>query len=90
MGDTGLFSDMKLISELYKPDILFIPIGDRYTMDPMQATMATEWINPNWVFPAHYGTFPFLVQSAEEFREKVKQVSEAEVVILSPGGSVEI
>ena len=90
MGDTGLFSDIKLISELHKPDIVFIPIGDRYTMDPVQAAMATEWINPKWVFPAHYGTFPFLVQSAEDFGEKVKQVSEAEVVILSPGGSVEI
>lgn len=90
MGDTGLFSDIKLISEVYMPEIVFIPIGDRYTMDPEQAAMAVRWMNPKLVFPMHYGTFPFLVQSATGFEEKVKEGSEADVIILKPGGSVDV
>ena len=37
-GDTDLFGDMALVGEIYKPDVAFIPIGDRYTMGPMLAT----------------------------------------------------
>ncbi len=90
MGDTGLFSDIKLISELYKPEIAFIPIGDRYTMDPEQAAMAARWVNPKWVFPMHYGTFPFLVQSTAVFEEKTKEDCGAAVITLKPGGSVDV
>jgi L-ascorbate metabolism protein UlaG (beta-lactamase superfamily) len=90
MGDTGLFSDIKLIADLYKPDILFIPIGDRYTMNPEQAAMATQWVNPKWIFPMHYGTFPFLVQSPQEFADKVKRVCGAQVLILEPGRSQDV
>ena len=43
-GDTALFSDMKLIGELYKPDIAFLPIGDRFTMGPDTAAMAAKWL----------------------------------------------
>jgi L-ascorbate metabolism protein UlaG (beta-lactamase superfamily) len=46
LGDTGLFSDMKLIGELYKPDIAAIPAGDRFTMGPEHAAMAAEFIRP--------------------------------------------
>ena len=35
-GDTALFGDMRLIGELYRPAIAFLPIGDRFTMGPEQ------------------------------------------------------
>jgi L-ascorbate metabolism protein UlaG (beta-lactamase superfamily) len=59
-GDTCLFGDMKLIGELYKPDIAFLPIGDRFTMDPRQAAKACEFLGVKQVVPMHWGTFPLL------------------------------
>ena len=45
MGDTGLFGDMKLIGDLYKPDIVLMPIGGHFVMDPVQAAYATNtWL----------------------------------------------
>ncbi|MAJ46801.1 MAG: metal-dependent hydrolase [Planctomycetes bacterium TMED75] len=56
-GDTALFSDMKLIKTLYRPDIAILPIGDRFTMGPKHAAMAAEWISPRLVIPCHYNTW---------------------------------
>ena len=81
-GDTGLFSDMKMLGEIYKPDIACVPIGDRYTMDPELATMAAEWIGAKVAIPIHYKTFPILKQSAAGFEPKGIEVKEIE-----PGGS---
>ena len=56
MGDTGLFSDMKLIAEYYKPDLVLIPIGGYFTMDPVDAAYALrELIKPKFAIPMHYG-----------------------------------
>jgi len=77
-GDTGIFSDMKLIGEIYEPDVLCIPIGDRYTMGPELATRAAEWIRPKVAIPMHYKTFPILVQDASGFKPKGIEVKELE------------
>ena len=90
MGDTSLFSDMKLIGEVYKPEILFVPIGDRYTMNPRDGALATSWINPKIVVPMHYKTFPFLVQDPGEFRRLCESMCKATVTIIDPGQSIEI
>jgi L-ascorbate metabolism protein UlaG (beta-lactamase superfamily) len=66
-GDTALFSDMKLLGEIYKPDIAMIPIGDRFTMGPELATRAAELIRPKIAIPVHYKTWPLLAQSADGF-----------------------
>ncbi|MCX7857701.1 MAG: metal-dependent hydrolase [Deltaproteobacteria bacterium] len=71
-GDTDLFSDMKLISKLKKVDVLMVCIGDRFTMGPKGAAYATKWINPKMVIPMHYGTFPILTGSVEEFEKELK------------------
>ena len=59
-GDTGLFSDMKLIKELYAPDVLILPVGDRFTMGPEHASIAAEWISAEVTIPCHYGTWPLI------------------------------
>lgn len=82
-GDTGLFSDMKLIGELYKPDIALLPIGGRFTMDIYQAAKAVEFIKPKYVIPIHYNTFDMIKADPYEFEKLVKGI--AEVVILEPG-----
>jgi L-ascorbate metabolism protein UlaG (beta-lactamase superfamily) len=59
-GDTGLFGDMKMIGEVYAPDIAFLPIGDHYTMGPDTAAIAAKWLGVRQVVPMHWGTFPLL------------------------------
>ena len=81
-GDTGLFSDMKMLGEIYRPDVACVPMGDRYTMGPELATKAAEWIKPKVAIPIHYKTFPILVQDANAFRPKG-----VEVKVLEPGES---
>lgn len=84
-GDTDIFSDMKLIGEIYRPDIAAIPIGDRFTMGPELAARAAELIGAPKVIPIHYKTFPALVQTTENFRPRGISVLE-----LEPGTSVTI
>jgi len=85
-GDTGLFGDMKLISEIHKPNIALIPIGDYYTMGPKEAAEAVKLINPAVVIPMHYQTFPILMPSAEGFIQMVKEkIPKVKVIALKPG-----
>jgi len=77
-GDTGLFSDMKLIGELFRPDIACIPIGGRYTMTPELATRAAEWISPRIAIPMHYRTFPILTRDASGFQPRGVEVKTPE------------
>jgi L-ascorbate metabolism protein UlaG (beta-lactamase superfamily) len=73
MGDTAAFSDMALIGEQHRPDIVIAPIGDNYTMGARDAALAVDrWLKPKLAIPCHYGTFPVLAQSAEPFRAAVK------------------
>ena len=37
-GDTGLFSDMKLIGDRHPIDLAFLPIGDNFTMGAKEYT----------------------------------------------------
>lgn len=66
-GDTALFSDMKLIGEIYKPDVALLPIGDRFTMGPREAALAATYIGAPTVIPIHYATFDMLTGTAADF-----------------------
>lgn len=79
-GDTALFGDMKLLGEIYEPDIALVPIGDRFTMGPELATRAAELIRPKVAVPIHYKTWPLLVQDATGFAPKNVRVK-----VLEPG-----
>ena len=89
-GDTCVFGDMKLIRELYKPDVALLPIGGFFTMDPKQAAMATALISPKIAIPMHYGTWPLIEQDPKEFVRLAKKSSKAKIVILKPGESLEV
>ncbi|WP_404453880.1 metal-dependent hydrolase [Oceanobacillus kapialis] len=71
VGDTGLFSDLKLIGEMNDIDIAFVPIGDNFTMGPEDALVAAKWINAKTTVPVHYNTFPLIEQDPDAFAEKV-------------------
>lgn len=83
-GDTALFGDMKLIGEIYKPDIAFLPIGDHFTMDPLQAAKAVELLGVKQVVPMHYGTFPILTGTPDRLESLVAPLG-VEVLTLKPG-----
>ncbi|NHJ85940.1 MAG: metal-dependent hydrolase [Asgard group archaeon] len=87
-GDTGIFSDMKLLGELFDIDLAFLPIGSLFTMGPIEAAKALQLLNCQKVVPIHYKTFPVLVQDANEFKSIVGPM----VVVhdLQPGETKEI
>ena len=73
MGDTGLFGDMKFIAERYKPDLVMMPIGGNFTMDPEDAAWAARnWINPPMVMPIHYNSNPLAKGTLAEFEQAMK------------------
>jgi L-ascorbate metabolism protein UlaG (beta-lactamase superfamily) len=89
-GDTGIFGDMRLIGELYEPEIALLPIGDRFTMGIKEAVKAVELLKPKIVIPMHYNTFDIIKQDPEEFKRLVGTKTDAKVVIMKPGESMEI
>ncbi|MCB5177049.1 MULTISPECIES: metal-dependent hydrolase [Microvirga] len=69
MGDTDIFGDMALIAEIHKPDVIMVPIGDRFTMGPEVAALAVEryFGSAKAVIPCHYGSFPMVEPNADKF-----------------------
>ncbi|WP_455220747.1 metal-dependent hydrolase [Kaarinaea lacus] len=68
MGDTGLFGDMKFIGEYYKPDLLLIPVGGHFVLNPEDAAYATQqYLKPKYAVPMHYGTNPRLKGTPEQY-----------------------
>ena len=85
-GDTGLFSDMKLIAERHPVDVCFVPIGDNFTMGIDDASYAINtFIKPKITVPVHYDTFELIEQDPNKFKSAV---TVGEVQILKPGESV--
>ncbi len=90
-GDTAVFGDMRLIGELYHPDVALLPIGDHYVMGPKEAAYATSLINPAKVVPMHYGTFPALTGTVDDFRDFLERMAPGvEMVALAPGESLTV
>ncbi|MHC4992463.1 MAG: metal-dependent hydrolase [Planctomycetota bacterium] len=84
-GDTGLFSDMRLLGEIYRPDVACVPIGDRFTMGPELATRAAEMIKPRIAIPIHYGTWPPIEQDPGQFRPQG-----VDVKVMQPGETLAV
>ena len=84
-GDTGVFSDMKFIGEYYKPDLALLPIGGHFTMDPVHAAYAVrDLLKVTRVMPMHYGTFPPLKGTPEEFKQELAGY-DTDVIVMKPG-----
>ncbi|MEY2485679.1 MAG: hypothetical protein QOH39_1327 [Verrucomicrobiota bacterium] len=72
-GDTDLFSDMALVASYNKIDVMMVCIGDHFTMGPDRAADAVKLVNPAIVIPMHYGTFPVLTGTPEQFERELKK-----------------
>jgi L-ascorbate metabolism protein UlaG (beta-lactamase superfamily) len=88
-GDTALFSDMKLIGELYHPDIALLPIGGRYTMGTAEAMMAANFIGAKTVIPIHYNTWEKIAADPLQFKTAIERTTDINVRVLKPGESMQ-
>ena len=84
-GDTNVFGDMKIIHDLYAPEIAMIPIGDHFTMSPREAAYAVNLLQPKTVIPMHFGTFPVLTGRPSELAKLVPNV---EILEMKPGQTI--
>ncbi|HKF80873.1 MAG TPA: metal-dependent hydrolase [Thermoleophilaceae bacterium] len=91
LGDTALFSDLRLVGERDSLDAALMCIGGHYTMDRHDAVVAAELVGARTVIPCHYDTFPPIETEAEAFKSDVESRTAGEgrrrsdVVILQPG-----
>ncbi|MBS1839766.1 MAG: metal-dependent hydrolase [Acidobacteria bacterium] len=84
-GDTCAFGDMKLIGELYKPDLAMLPIGDLYTMGPREAAHAIRLLGVKHVIPMHYATFPALTGTPDQLKKETQDMASLDIYALKPG-----
>ena len=88
-GDTNVFGDMAIIRELYQPDLAMLPIGDLFTMGPREAAYACGLLKPQAVIPMHWGTFPMLTGTPDEFGNKLKERGlTVELIAMKPGDTI--
>ena len=86
MGDTDVYSDLRLVAEIHQPDLVFLPIGDNYTMGPKGAAHTCLLMGLKTVIPIHWGTFPILTGTPDALQsELTARGSDTEVVALEPG-----
>lgn len=88
-GDTAVTADMQIIGDLYKPELVILPIGDHFTMGPRQAAYALKLIGAPYALPSHYATFPLLHGTPEQLRTHLNEFGvTCEVIVAKPGESV--
>jgi L-ascorbate metabolism protein UlaG (beta-lactamase superfamily) len=85
-GDTNVFGDMRLIHELYRPEVVMLPIGGHFTMGPREAALAVRLLEPEVVLPLHFGTFPPLTGTPEQLAALVD--ASVKVVRCRPGETI--
>ena len=83
-GDTNVFGDMRLIGELYRPELVMLPIGGHYTMGPREAALAVELLGAKQVLPIHYGTFPILAGTPAQLRTELVARGLTDVMVHAP------
>ena len=79
-GDTALNSEMKMIGEVYQPDIAMLPIGGKYTMDIENAVVASEWLGASVVIPMHYNTFDAIRVDLSEFEREIRRIGKIPMI----------
>lgn len=88
-GDTCVFGDMALIAEMYKPEIMILPVGGHFTMDAFEAKKALELVKPKVAIPVHYNTWPPLEMDVEKFKSEVESEMSVTVQVMAVGETFE-
>ena len=85
MGDTSVFGDMRLIAQMYHPDLVLLPIGGHFVMNPADAAMAMrDMVKPKYALPIHYGTTPQLAGTPAQFKAALGN-SPVQMLVADPG-----
>jgi L-ascorbate metabolism protein UlaG (beta-lactamase superfamily) len=85
LGDTALFSDLRLVGRRRQIDVALVCIGGHYTMDRHDAVDACDFVGAKTIIPCHYNTFPPIETDAGAFQADVEKALDATVVVLEPG-----
>jgi L-ascorbate metabolism protein UlaG (beta-lactamase superfamily) len=80
-GDTSLSYEMKMIGEVYQPDIAMLPIGGKYTMDIEHAVVAAEWLGASAIIPMHYNTFDAISVDIEDFERQIREIGKVPMIM---------
>lgn len=80
-GDTCLNSEMKMIGEVYEPDVAILPIGGKYTMDIEHAVIASQWLQASAVIPMHYNTFDAINVDISEFESEIRKLGKVPFIM---------
>lgn len=88
-GDTGLFSDMKILDRFGPIDCAILPIGDNFTMGIDDAALAALWIQPRFVIPVHYKTWPIVEADPQEYKKLTETKYNIPVQVVDPGTTYE-
>jgi len=85
-GDTAVYEDMKLIPMIHHVDLMLACIGGHFTMDPKGAALAVDWVKPTHVIPMHFGTYPLLAGTPEQFEAALdKYKLDKKLIVMKPG-----
>jgi L-ascorbate metabolism protein UlaG (beta-lactamase superfamily) len=85
-GDTNVIEDMKIIPMFHHIDVMLACIGGYFTMDPVEAALAVQWVKPSHVIPMHFATFPLLAGTPEEFKAALaKREIASKLIVMKPG-----
>jgi len=90
LGDTALFSDLRLVGERNPVDVALMCIGGHYTMDRHDAVTAAGLVGATTVIPCHYGTFPPIETDSQAFKADVEANTSSKVEVLAPGDSFSV
>lgn len=82
-GDTGVFKDMELIGDMYRPDVSLLPIGGHFTMGPKEAAIAAGMLKSRNFVPMHYNTFDLIKQNPDDFKHEAEKHPNVKVSIMN-------
>ena len=89
-GDTAVTMEMKIVHDLYKPDLVILPIGDFYTMGAEQAAYALHLLKPKFAIGCHWHTWGEMPPGTPEAlgKEMAKYDLPTQLIKLKPGESL--
>ncbi len=88
-ADTGVFGDMALISQMYAPDLVIMPVGGKYTMGVKEASVAAGLMRPEAVIPCHYDTFPNQAADLKDLKDRIDLLTpRTRLLPMKPGSEI--
>jgi len=88
-GDTALTMEMELLGRRHQIDLALLPIGDNFTMGPIDAAEAARMLQAKLTVPMHFNTFEMIQIDPRTFVEKAAKYG-VKVEILSPGTMISL